>query len=66
MNIIDKLDNLEKQLYTNKRITISKDKPYWKDCKYHFNETLNGDYLGILKGIPINVSETDTEITFSI
>ena len=63
MNIIDKL---EKQLSINGRITISKDKSYWKDCKYYFSETLNGDYLGILKGIPINVSETDTEITFSI
>lgn len=63
MNIVDKL---EKQLSINGRITISKDKSYWKDCKYYFSETLNGDYLGILKGIPINVSETDTEITFSI
>lgn len=60
------LDKLEKQLSINGRITISKDKSYWKDCKYYFSETLNGDYLGILKGIPINVSETDTEITFSI
>lgn len=63
MNIVDKL---EKQLSINGRITISKDKSYWKDCKYYFSETLNGDYLGILKGIPINVSETDTKITFSI
>lgn len=63
MNIVDKL---EKQLSINGRITISKDKSYWKDCKYYFSETLNGDYLGILKGIPVNVSETDTEITFSI
>ena len=66
MNSVDKLDNLEKQLYINKRITINKNESYWKDCKYYFSETLNGDYLGILKGIPINVSETDTEITFSI
>lgn len=63
MNIVNKL---EKQLSVNGGITISKDKSYWKDCKYYFSETLNGDYLGILKGIPINVSETDTEITFSI
>lgn len=63
MNIVDKL---EKQLSINRRITISKDKFYWKDCKYYFSETLNGDYLGILKGIPVNVLETDTEITFLI
>lgn len=62
----DKLDKLEQQLFNNKKLVISKEKSYWKDCKYYLAETLSGDYLGILRGVPVNIEETDTEIIFRI
>lgn len=63
MNI---LDEIERQLQKNKELIINKNTSYWKDCKYYFSETLNGDYLGILKNIPIKIIETNNDITFKI
>lgn len=62
----DKLNELEQQLFDNKKLVISKEKSYWKDCKYYLAETLSGDYLGILRGVPVNIEENDTEIIFRI
>lgn len=62
----DKLNELEQQLFDNKKLVISKEKSYWKDCKYYLAETLSGDYLGILRGVPVNIEENDTEIIFTI
>lgn len=62
----DKLEKLEQELFNNKKLIVNKEKSYWKDCKYYLTETLNGDYLGILRGVPVNITETDTEIIFTI
>ena len=62
----DKLNELEQQLFDNKKLVISKEKSYWKDCKYYLAETLSRDYLGILRGVPVNIEENDTEIIFTI
>lgn len=62
----DKLNELEQQLFDNKKLVISKEKSYWKDCKYYLAETFSGDYLGILRRVPVNIEENDTEIIFTI
>lgn len=62
----DKLDELGQQLFNNKKLIVSKEKSYWEDCKYYLTETLSGDYLGILRGVPVNIMETDKEIIFTI
>ena len=62
----DKLDELEQKLFNDKKLVVSKQKSYCKDCKYYLQETLSGNHSGILRGVPVNITETDTEVIFII